>query len=360
MDRVSASKGEIMATVLSTAHTAASTRRKIAFMYGALALINLFAWLWAWTVLRSSPALIGTAFLAYSFGLRHAMDADHIAAIDNVTRKLVNDGKRPICVGFFFALGHSLMVVVGAAAVALATNAIAHHFEAFRPTGAAIGTLVSAAFLLTIGIVNVVLLTDIFRAFTRMRNGDRQHGDDLRLTQVDGNLLARVFKPLFHMIRSSWLMFPLGILFGLGFETATEVALLGTSSVQASAGFSLGTILAFPALFAAAMLTIDTTDGILMLGAYGWAFVKPLRKLYYNLTITLISTVVALLIGGIEALGLASQTLNLSGPFWDLINIVNDNFGMLGYAIVAICIVGWLASALLYKLKGYDRDVVSA
>src|ERR1700682_3568296 len=222
MDRVSASKGEIMTTVLSTAHTAASTRRKIAFMYGALALINLFAWLWAWTVLRSSPALIGTAFLAYSFGLRHAMDADHIAAIDNVTRKLVNDGKRPIVVGFFFALGHSLMVVVGAAAVALATNAIAHHFEAFRPTGAAIGTLVSAAFLLTIGIVNVVLLTDIFRAFTRMRNGDRQMGDDLRLTQVDGNLLARVFKPLFHMIRSSWLMFPLGILFGLGFETATE------------------------------------------------------------------------------------------------------------------------------------------
>ena len=155
-------------------------------------------------------------------------------------------------------------------------------------------------------------------------------------------------------------MFPLGILFGLGFETATEVALLGTSASQASAGFSMWTILVFPCLFAAGMLTVDTTDGILMLGAYGWAFVRPLRKLYYNVTITLISTVVALLIGGIEALGIASQALSLSGPFWHFVDTLNDNFGMLGYAIVGIFIVGWIVSALLYKLNGYDRDVATA
>ncbi|NPT59164.1 HoxN/HupN/NixA family nickel/cobalt transporter [Paraburkholderia elongata] len=349
-----------MTTLTGTARPAASTRGRIVTMYVALGLINLFAWAWACVVLRTSPALVGTAFLAYSFGLRHAMDADHIAAIDNVTRKLMNDGKRPVSVGFFFALGHSLMVVVGAVVVAMTTNALVHHFNAFRETGAMIGTVVSASFLLGIGAVNVVLLADLVRAFRRMRSGSMQPIGDPRLLQFDGNLLARVFKPLFRLVRSSWLMFPLGILFGLGFETATEVALLGTSASQASAGFSMWTILVFPCLFAAGMLTVDTTDGILMLGAYGWAFVRPLRKLYYNVTITLISTVIALLIGGIEALGIASQALSLSGPFWHFVDTLNDNFGMLGYAIVGIFIVGWIVSALLYKLNGYDRDVTTA
>ncbi|MGH8779872.1 HoxN/HupN/NixA family nickel/cobalt transporter [Paraburkholderia sp.] len=348
-----------MSTVFSVA-PASSTRRKIVTMYGALALINALAWVWAWMVLRTSPTLIGTAFLAYSFGLRHAMDADHIAAIDNVTRKLMNDGKRPVSVGFFFALGHSLTVVVGAAVVALATRALSDHFTAFRETGATIGTLVSASFLILIGIVNIVLLVDIFRAFRRMRDGHDTRDGDLRLTQFEGNVLARLFKPLFRLVQSSWLMLPLGILFGLGFETATEVALLGTSAAQASAGLSMWTILAFPCLFAAGMLTIDTTDGILMLGAYGWAFVKPLRKLYYNLTITLISTAVALLIGSIEALGLVSGALSLKGPFWHLIDVVNDNFGLLGFGIVGIFIVGWLVSALLYRLNGYDREPAAA
>ncbi|CAB3754709.1 HoxN/HupN/NixA family nickel/cobalt transporter [Paraburkholderia solisilvae] len=349
-----------MTTLTGTARPAASTRGSIVAMYVALGLINLFAWGWAYAVLRVSPALVGTAFLAYSFGLRHAMDADHIAAIDNVTRKLMNDGKRPVTVGFFFALGHSLTVVVGAIVVALATKALVHHFDTFRETGATIGTVVSATFLLAIGAVNVVLLIDLVRAFRRARSGQTQQTGDARLLQFDGNLLARVCKPLFRFIRSSWLMFPLGILFGLGFETATEVALLGTSASQASAGFSMGTILVFPCLFAAGMLTVDTTDGILMLGAYGWAFVKPLRKLYYNVTITLISTVVALLIGGIEALGIARQTLGLSGPFWHFVDTLNDNFGTLGYAIVGIFIVGWIVSALLYKIKRYDRDVAAA
>jgi nickel/cobalt transporter (NiCoT) family protein len=318
-------------------------------MYGALALLNVLVWAWAWIGLRSSPALFGTAFLAYSFGLRHAMDADHIAAIDNVTRKLMNDGKRPVSVGFFFALGHSTTVVAGAVAVALATKAIAQHFDAFRATGAMIGTFVSAAFLIVIGLVNLALLVDMFRAYRDMTSAEEA-------PQFEGNLLARLFKPLFGFVRTSRLMFPLGLLFGLGFETATEVALLGTSAAQASEGFSMWTILVFPSLFTVGMLSVDTTDGILMLGAYGWAFVNPLRKLHYNVTITLISTIVALLIGGVEVLGLVAQSYKLSGPFWGRVGIVNDNFGVLGYAMLAIFVGGWLLSALIYRMRVEPRD----
>jgi high-affinity nickel-transport protein len=356
MTTVTASPGN----AAGPAQRLASTRARIVAMYATLALVNLIAWAWGYAVVRTSPMLIGTAFLAYSFGLRHAMDADHIAAIDNVTRKLMNDGKRPVTVGFFFALGHSLTVVVGAVAVAMATKALVHHFDVFRETGAIIGTAVSATFLLLIGAVNVVLLADLLRAFRRLRAGGEQPAADSRLLRLDGNLLARAFRPLFRLISASWLMLPLGLLFGLGFETATEVALLGTSASQASAGFSIGTILAFPCLFAAGMLSVDTTDGILMLGAYGWAFVKPLRKLYYNVTITLISTLVALLIGGIEALGIASQLFGFSGPFWRVVDVLNDHFGILGYAIVGIFVAGWLGSALLYKINGYDRDAAAA
>jgi high-affinity nickel-transport protein len=338
-----------------------SLRAKVIAIYAALALANVLAWAWAWIVLRTSPALVGTAFLAYSFGLRHAMDADHIAAIDNVTRKLMNEGKRPVTIGFFFALGHSMTVVAGSIAVALATKALTHHFEAYRATGAAIGTFVSASFLILIGLLNVVVLIDMVRAYRR-RDEAQAHpqGHALDSPPIEGNVLARLFKPLFNLVRSGWLMLPLGLLFGLGFETATEVALLGTSAAQASAGLPIWTILVFPCLFTVGMLTVDTTDGILMLGVYGWAFVKPRRKLYYNLTITLISTIVALVIGGVEALGLIGQTFSLSGPFWRLVSLANDNFGMLGYAMVAIFVGGWLLSALVYRLSGLHREAVSA
>ncbi|WP_208645372.1 HoxN/HupN/NixA family nickel/cobalt transporter [Paraburkholderia aromaticivorans] len=334
-------------------------RRRVGAMYALLLCINVTAWVWAWTVLRAHPALLGTAFLAYSFGLRHAMDADHIAAIDNVTRKLMNDGKRPVTVGFYFALGHSATVVAGAVIVALATRALSHYFDAFRETGAMLGTIVSASFLLMIGVVNVVLLGGLIRSFRQLRNGGTRTDADSRVADFEGNALARLFKPLFRMIRSSWLMLPLGVLFGLGFETATEVALLGTSASQASAGLSMWTILAFPALFAAGMLTIDTTDGILMVGAYGWAYVKPQRKVYYNLTITLLSTAVALLVGAIEALGLIGEQFGLTGAAWRFVGMLNENFGLLGYAIVALFIGGWIVSAAVYRLKGYDREPFS-
>jgi high-affinity nickel-transport protein len=193
-----------------------------------------------------------------------------------------------------------------------------------------------------------------------VKAGGRYVEGDLDLLLSGRGLLARLFRPMFRLVRQSWHMYPLGILFGLGFDTATEVGLLGISAAQGSQGLSIWSILVFPALFTAGMSLVDTTDGILMLGAYGWAFVKPLRKLYYNVTITLISTIVALLIGGIEALGIASQLFALSGPFWRIVDTLNDNFGMLGYAIVGIFVAGWLVSALLYKMNGYDRDAAAA
>jgi high-affinity nickel-transport protein len=336
------------------------SRRHVVTLYGLLALINVAVWGWALIALHHSPALVGTAFLAYSFGLRHAMDADHIAAIDNVTRKLMNDGQRPVSVGFFFALGHSTVVVIGAIAIALATRSIGHHVESFRATGAVVGTLISASFLLVIGVINAVLLIDIYRAFQRARRGLTPALDPAHSAQPSGNLLGLLFKPLFGLIRSSWLMFPLGFLFGLGFETATEIALLGTAAAQASAGLPIWTILLFPFLFAAGMLTVDFADGMLMLNAYSWGLVNPLHKLYYNLTITLVSTLAALLIGGIESLGLLSRALNLSGPFWRIVNTLNENFGTLGYMIIGVFIVGWLGSAWFYRLKGYDRDAKPA
>jgi high-affinity nickel-transport protein len=334
----------------------AAGRGKVLRLYVLLAVINVAVWAWAAVSLRHSAALLGTAFLAYSFGLRHAMDADHIAAIDNVTRKLMNDGQRPVGVGFFFALGHSAVVIVGAIGIALATRAVDHHVESLRATGAVIGTLVSAGFLLVIGLINVVLLVDIYRAFRRVRNGLPLSMDHARHEHVHGNLLGRLFRPLFGLVRSSWLMFPLGFLFGLGFETATEIALLGTAAAQASVGLPIWTILLFPCLFTAGMLTVDSTDGVLMLGAYGWALIHPLRKLYYNLTITLVSTLVALLIGGIEALGLLGQALSLTSPFWRFIDALNDNFGTLGYVIIGVFVVGWLISVGVYRLRGYDRE----
>ena len=181
-----------------------------------------------------------------------------------------------------------------------------------------------------------------------------------RAWRAGRGLLARLFRPMFRMIRRSWQMYPLGFLFGLGFDTATEVGLLGISAAQASQGLPIWSILVFPVLFTAGMSLIDTTDSILMLGAYGWAFVRPIRKLYYNMTITFVSVLVALLIGGIEALGLVGDQWQLKGPFWDAIGPLNDNFGTLGYLIIAVFVLAWIVAAALYRIRGYDRLEVEA
>ncbi len=329
-------------------------RSRAAGIYAVLAVANLLAWAWAFYLFREQAVLLGTAFLAYGFGLRHAVDADHIAAIDNVTRKLMQAGRRPVSVGFFFALGHSSVVVIAAAAVAGTATALAGSFDQFRAIGGVIGTSVSALFLLTIAVANLFILQSVWRTFQHVRRGGRYVEEDFDMLLNSRGLLARLFRPVFSLVTRGWHMFPLGFLFGLGFDTATEIALLGISATQAAHGMSIWSIMVFPALFAAGMSLVDTTDGILMLGAYDWAFIKPMRKLYYNLTITAVSVVVAALVGGIEALGLLGGQLHLTGAFWDGIGALNDNFGTLGFVIIALFIAAWVISILVYRYKGFD------
>jgi high-affinity nickel-transport protein len=331
-----------------------STKKKVVAIYSILLGFNLAAWAWALVAFHRYPVLLGTAFLAYSFGLRHAVDADHIAAIDNVTRKLMQEGKRPVSVGFMFSLGHSTVVVVGSIAIAATALALQHRFDATKAIGEVIGTLVSTLFLFGIAVVNLIVLRSIYKTFLRVRRGEPYVDEDFDLLLNSRGFLARLFRPVFRMIRCSWHMYPLGILFGLGFDTATEIGLLGISATEASKGLPLWSVLVFPALFAAGMSLVDTTDNILMLGAYGWAFVKPIRKLYYNITITLVSVVVAFAVGGIEALGLLSGQFHLKGAFWDLINKCNDNFGMLGYLIIGLFVVSWILSIAIYKWRRFD------
>ncbi|MFI5229822.1 MAG: HoxN/HupN/NixA family nickel/cobalt transporter, partial [Gemmatimonadales bacterium] len=199
------------------------------------------------------------------------------------------------------------------------------------------------------------ILASVYRTFHRVRSGEALVESDLDLLLSGGGLLARVFRPLFGMVRRSWHMYVLGLLFGLGFDTATEIALLGISAVEASKGLPIWSILVFPALFTAGMALIDTADSVLMVGAYGWAARSPMRKLYYNMTITFVSVVAALLVGGVEALGLVASRLGLAGGFWKAIGALNENFGNIGYLIVGVFVVSWLVSAAVYRLKGYHN-----
>ena len=329
-------------------------RARIFSIYGFLLVFNAGTWLWAVIAFRHYPVLLGTAFLAYSFGLRHAVDADHIAAIDNVTRKLMQEGKQPVTVGLMFSLGHSTVVFIGSIVIASAAMALQQRVDAFRSLGGMIGTLVSTVFLFGIAFVNLAVLRAVYRVFVRVRNGSPYVEEDLNLLLADRGFLTRLFRPMFAIIRRSWHMYPLGLLFGLGFDTATEIGLLSISATEASKGLPVMSTLVFPALFAAGMSLVDTTDNILMLGAYGWAFVKPVRKLYYNMTITLVSVVVALVVGGIEALGLFAGRFHFSGMFWDTVRKVNDNFGMLGYLIIGLFVLSWILSIAFYKWQRLD------
>ncbi|WP_350581275.1 HoxN/HupN/NixA family nickel/cobalt transporter [Pseudomonas sp. HY2-MNA-CIBAN-0224] len=339
----------------SRSDTSDTTRRAIYLLVG-LVVANLLAWAWAFIEFGSNPVLMGTALLAYGFGLRHAVDADHIAAIDNVTRKLMQQGKRPIAVGTWFSLGHSTIVVLASFAIAATAMAFKDDMEWFHETGGLIGTLVSSVFLLLFGVLNLVILLSVYKKFKQVKAGHTLPAEELDLLVVNkGGLMARIFGRLFNLINKSWHMYPVGFLFGLGFDTATEVGLLGISATSASQGINLWSIMVFPVLFAAGMALIDSLDNFVMIGAYGWAFSKPVRKLYYNITITAASVFVALFIGGVEALGLIADKLELSGEVWAPIAALNDNFGGIGYWIIALFVLCWLISGLNYYLRGYDR-----
>ena len=332
-----------------------STKGKVIALYAFLLGFNLAAWWWAFVAFHRFPVLLGTAFLAYSFGLRHAVDADHIAAIDNVTRKLMQQDKRPVAVGLMFSLGHSTIVIVGSLAIAATALALQHRIDSVREIGGVIGTLVSSLFLFAIALVNLIVLQSVIRSFRRVQRGEPYVEEDFDMLLGNRGFLSRLFRPMFNLIQSSWHMYPLGLLFGLGFDTATEIGLLGISAAEASKGLSLWSVLVFPVLFAAGMSLIDSTDNVLMLGAYGWAFVKPVRKLYYNITVTSVSVVVALAVGGIEALGLLAGQFHLTGGFWDLVGRLNQNFGLLGYGIVALFALSWILSIAIYKWRRFDE-----
>jgi high-affinity nickel-transport protein len=345
----------IVSTVLNEG--GADLRRRLIAVYAVLIGGNILVWLWALVVLGDRPLLLGTALLAYTFGLRHAVDADHIAAIDNVTRKLMQQGQRPVGVGLFFSLGHSAIVVLMSIGVAFAASALTSRFDSMKEVGGVISTIASASFLFAIAFINILVLISVYRTFQAVKRGEPFAEEDFDILLNKRGFLSRIFRPLFKLVTKSWHMFAIGFLFGLGFDTATEVALFGISSAQAANGMSLATIMVFPLLFTAGMTLIDTTDGVLMLGAYGWAFMRPIRKLYYNMTITAVSVVVAVLIGGLETLNLIGDQLGLTdgGGFWGAIGAINDNFGVLGYVIIGIFVLSWVGSVVFYNLKGYDE-----
>ena len=228
-------------------------------------------------------------------------------------------------------------------------------FDAFKNTSGLIGTAVSALFLLVIAAANILIFVSIYRTYRRVRRGGTYVEEDFDMLLNSRGLLSRLFRPAFRLIGRSWHMFPLGVLFGLGFDTATEVAMFGVSAAQAAKDIPIAAIMVFPMLFAAGMSLIDTTDGVMMLGAYEWAFVKPMRKLYYNMTITLVSVVVAVLIGGIEALGLIGDRLGMGDAgFWGAVGMLNTNFNTLGFAIIGVFVLAWVLSYVTYRAKGLD------
>ena len=293
----------------------------------------------------------GIGVTAYTLGMRHAFDADHIAAIDNTTRKLMGEGKRPLSVGFWFSLGHSSVVFVLALLLSFGVKAVAgpvrdDNSRLHDVTGL-IGTTVSGTFLYVIAAINLVILAGIWKVFRQMRHG---HFDEAALEeQLDNRgfmnrLLGRVMKS----ITKSWQMYPLGLLFGLGFDTATEIALLVLAGSGAASGLPWYAILCLPVLFAAGMSLLDTIDGSFMNFAYGWAFSKPVRKVYYNLTITGLSVAVALLIGTVELLGLLAEKLGLHGFFWDWVAGLDLN--IVGFVIVGLFFATWIVALLVWKL----------
>ncbi len=334
----------------------AGPRRRLIAVYLFLIAANVLVWVWALAILHERPVLLGTALLAYSFGLRHAVDADHVAAIDNVTRKLMQQGHRPVGVGLWFSLGHSAVVAALSIAVAFTTQAMTGSFESMRAIGGVVSTCASAAFLFAIAFVNVLVLISVHRTFQAVKRGEPFVENDFDLLLNSRGFLSRLFRPLFSLVTKSWHMLAIGLLFGLGFDTATEIALFGISATQAVNGASIAIVLVFPALFAAGMSLVDTTDGVLMLGAYGWAFRKPIRKLYYNMTITAVSIFVAVIVGGLETLNLIGDKLGLTnaGGFWGGIGAMNDNFGILGYLIIGVFLAAWIGSVVIYKLMRYD------
>src|SRR4051794_22684529 len=328
--------------------TRAEWRRLCGFA-GAVVFLHLLGWGLFLYYARHNPALAGLGSLAYTFGLRHAFDADHIAAIDNTTRKFLQDGKRSMGVGFFFSLGHSTIVFSLAAGLAVAAKAVDARVPSFQSVGGYVGTSVSGTFLLLIGLLNLAVLLDVLGVFRQLKRGvyDEQRLEEALRSQ---GLMSRFFlRRVGDRIDASWKMYPLGALFGLGFDTATEVGLLAIAAGVATDQVPFLAVISLPVIFAAGMSLMDTADGAFMSHAYGWAFSNPVRKVYYNITVTSLSVAVALLIGTIELLQVAAARLSLDGAFWTFLQDLD--FGRVGYVVVAMFLATWALSLAVWRAR---------
>jgi high-affinity nickel-transport protein len=331
-------------------------RIRLAACYGAVALIHVVGWGALLTYGVGHPAFLGLGGLAYTFGLRHAFDADHISAIDNTTRKLLQQKQKPVSVGLWFSLGHCTVVLLIALALGFAVHTIVNGVVGdsgqFRNLGGLVGTSVSGFFLVMIGIVNLVVLLDIVRVYRKMRLGEYDRAS-LNEDLAAGGFMTRIFGRLFKIVTRSWHMYPIGFLFGLGFDTASEVALLAVSAGAASQGIPFLAVASLPLIFAAGMTLMDTTDGAFMAKAYAWAFSNPIRKVFYNLTITGLSVFVALFVGVIELLQILAQVANLSGGFWSL--VTGLNFANMGFFIVSAFVATWVIAFTVFKVRKVDE-----
>jgi high-affinity nickel-transport protein len=326
---------------------------KIIAVYALIGLATLFGFAASTIAGKVSALLAGLGIVTYVFGLRHGVDADHIAAIDNTTRKLMQENLRPFTVGLWFSLGHSTIVVVLIVALIFATRTIIGNIPVLQSSGAVIGTTVSGIFLWLIGIMNMVIVLNIYRIFKETKRGNMNQNELESLLNNRG-FLNRYFRPLFKIVKKPWQIYPIGVLFGLGFDTASEVALIAISvGIGVSSSIPMWVILILPFMFTCGMVLIDTTDGVMMRAAYGWAFLNPLRKIYYNLTVTVISVLVALAIGTAELLQVIANELNLTGPLWDLLGSLD--FETIGFGIMFIFLVSWLLSVVIWKYKRYDQ-----
>lgn len=316
-----------------------SERIRIGIVYALILGATAFGFVAAFIIGQLSPVLAGLGLVAYAFGLRHGVDADHIVAIDNTTRKLLQDGQRPFTVGMWFSLGHSAVVFVLTFALVLATRAIVTELPAVQSAGEIIGLAVSGTFLILIGLVNVLIVVGIYRVFVELRQGGQKLNQaELEELLNKRGVLNRLFRPLFGVIRKPWHIFPVGFLFGLGFDTATEVALLAIAvGVGVSTSVPIWTVLILPLMFTCGMVFVDTTDGVM----------------YYNLTLTIVSVVVAFGIGGIEILTLVANQLRLTGLFWDA--LAGLDFETIGFAIIALFVGAWVFSVAYWKYKRFDE-----
>ncbi len=293
---------------------------------------------------------LGTGLLAYTLGMRHAFDADHISAIDNTTRKLMTEGKRPLSVGFFFSLGHSSVVFILAVLLNFGIRSLDGQVSAdgsgLHQITNIVGTSVSGFFLYLIAALNIVILVSIVRVFADLRRG-KYDDKQLEVQLNQRGLMNRFFGPMARRIDTPWKMYPIGFLFGLGFDTATEIALLVLSGTAVAGGLPFYAVLSLPILFAAGMSLFDTLDGCFMNFAYGWAFARPIRKVYYNITITGLSVAVAFFIGTIELFGLLAQETHRSGGVWDWTERFNINSA--GFVIVGLFVVTWVVALAIWR-----------